>query len=288
MAEIQVLGSAAAEGIPAIFCNCRVCREAWKNGGKDIRLRTAYKLSDAVRVDFGPDTLSQEYRYQLHSERLKHLFITHSHEDHCVPDLLSYRMPGFSKVEEDNILNIYGNAGIIHKLQKFFWSKPFPYFNGDYTRFRLNLVTLEAYTPVILEEENMEFLPVPADHQIGMPGELPQIFVIRDGASRALIANDTGFLREEAWQFLEEKKFKFDLVISDCTGGLKDNERGHMSGKFVLETKARLEKMGSVTNSTQYFINHFSHNGQATHAELEAHYNPHGIQVAYDGLTISY
>ena len=45
MAKIQILGSAAAEAIPAIFCNCRVCREAWKNGGKDMRLRAAYTLS---------------------------------------------------------------------------------------------------------------------------------------------------------------------------------------------------------------------------------------------------
>lgn len=288
MAEIQILGSAAAEGIPAVFCNCRVCREAWKNGGKDIRLRTAYKLSDAVRVDFGPDTLAQEYRYQLHSERLKHLFITHSHEDHCVPDLLGYRMPGFSKVDEDNILNIYGNSGVIHQLQQYFWRKPYNQFNGDFGRFRLKLHDLEAYRPVVLEEEDMEFIPIPADHQIGIRTELPQIFVFRHGGSWGLIANDTGFFREEVWQFLEEKKFKFDLVISDCTGGVLDYERGHMSGKFVLETKARLEKSGSVTDSTKYFINHFSHNGNATHAELEAYYNPRGIQVGYDGLIISF
>lgn len=288
MAEIQILGSAAAEGIPAIFCNCRVCREAWKNGGKDIRLRTAYKLSDAVRVDLGPDTMAQEYKYQLHSEKLKHLFITHSHEDHCVPDPLNYRMHGFSVVEEDNILNIYGNPGIIQKIQKYFWEKPYKRFSGDYKRFRMALHVLESYKPVVLEEDDMEFLPIPADHQLGDNSQLPQVFVIRSGSSRLLLANDTGFFREEVWQFLEQKKFKFDLVISDCTGGIRDIERGHMSGKYVLETKARLEKMGSVTDSTKYYINHFSHNGQATHAELEAHYNPYGIQVGYDGLIISF
>ena len=72
------------------------------------------------------------------------------------------------------------------------------------------------------------------------------------------------------------------------TGGILDLERGHMSGKYVLMTKERLEKIGSVTDSTQYFINHFSHNGQATHAELEAHFNPFGIQVCYDGLKIDF
>ena len=286
MARIQVLGSAAAEGIPAIFCNCRVCRESWQNGGKDLRMRAAYKINDRVRIDFGPDSIAQEYKYQLHSENLKHLFISHNHEDHWVADLMHYRMPGFSVVEADNILNIYGNQGVIRQLHKFFWNKLT--FNGDWKKFRINPVVLESFKPVLLEEEDLEFYPLNADHMIGIPGENPQFFVYRSGSSWAMIANDTGYFREETWQFLEEKKFKFDLVISDCTGGVRDIERGHMSGKWVLMTKERLEKMGSVSDSTQYFINHFSHNGHATHAELESYFNPHGIQVCYDGLTIDF
>ncbi|MBO7147561.1 MAG: hypothetical protein J6W81_07415 [Lentisphaeria bacterium] len=288
MAKIQILGSAAAEGIPAAFCNCRVCTEAWKNGGKDIRMRTAYKLNDQVRIDFGPDSLAQEYKYQLHSERLKHLFITHSHEDHFYLDLLNYRMPGFSVVEEDNILNIYGNPGVIRAIQRFFWEKSYDRFNGDYKKFRLNPVTLEPFQPVVLEDQDMEFYPVKADHMIGVGTEIPMCYIFRIGSSWGMIANDSGYFREETWAFLEKRKFKLDLMINDCTGGLLDIERGHMSGKYVLDTKARLEKIGSVTAETQYYINHFSHNGQATHTELEAKFNPYGIQVAYDGLEIEF
>ena len=288
MAQIQILGSAAAEGIPAIFCNCRVCTEAWKNGGKDIRMRAAYKLNDEVRIDFGPDSLAQEYKYSLHSEKLKHLFITHSHEDHCVPDLLTYRMSGFSAVDEGNTLNIYGNTGVIHLLQKFFWAKAYNYFDGDFRRFRLNLVQTEHFEPVILEDQDMEFYPLPACHQMNSCMDKPQFYVFRIGSSWGMIANDTGYFHDPVWEFLEQKKFKFDLVISDCTGGLLDIEHGHMSGKFVIDTKKRLEQMGSVNDSTVYVINHFSHNGRAVHAELEAHYNPYGIQVGYDGMKIDF
>lgn len=286
MAQIQILGSAAAEGVPAIFCNCRVCQEAWKKGGKDVRMRTAYKLNDEVRIDFGPDTLAQEYKFQLHSERLKHIFITHSHEDHLTPDYFYYRDPGFSKVPEDNILNIYGNRGVIHLLQKFFWDKV--RFNGDYGRYRMNLVQTTHFEPVVLDDQDMEFYPLPACHQAGFIMDQPQFFVFRTGSSWAMIANDTGVFHDPVWEFLEEKKFKFDLVITDCTGGVVDFEHNHMSGKFVLETKKRLEEMGSVTDGTCYYINHFSHNGKATHAELESYYNPHGIQVGYDGLIIDF
>ncbi|MBO4648458.1 MAG: hypothetical protein J5806_09905 [Lentisphaeria bacterium] len=286
MAQIQILGSAAAEGIPAIFCNCRVCREAWKNGGKDVRMRTAYKINDHVRIDFGPDSMAQEHKFQLHSENLKHLFISHNHEDHWIPDLLSYRRPGYSVVDENNILNIYGNPGIIRQLNKYFWNKWI--FTGDWKKFRLNAITIEPFQPILLEEEDLEIHPVRAHHMTGLPGEAPQFFIFRYGSSWAMIANDTGYFLDETWQYLEQKKFKFDLVITDCTGGLLDIEHNHMGGKWTLLTKERLEKIGCVTHSTQYWINHFSHNCKATHAELEAHFNPYGIQVCYDGQIIRF
>ena len=286
MATVKILGSAAAEGIPAMFCNCRVCMEAWKNGGKDIRKRAAYKLNDQVRIDFGPDTIQQEHQYALHSENLKHLFISHNHEDHIDTHLLLYRMPGFSVVDADNTLNIYGSTGVYHKIYQDFW-KTF-LFEGDFSKFRLNPVLLKPFERIVLEDQDMEFYALQADHMLDKPFEQPIFYVFRNGKSWAMIANDTGYFREETWAFLEEKKFKFDLVITDCTGGINDWERGHMSGSWVIDTKKRLEKIGSVTAETKYFINHFSHNGQATHAELEAHFNPHGIQVCYDGLEIEY
>ena len=279
MKKVTILGSAAAEGIPAMFCNCRVCVEAWKNGGKDIRMRTAYKFNEHVRVDFGPDTLAQEFKYQLHSENLRHLFITHSHEDHFYSWLLNYRMPGFSVVPEGNLLNIYGNPGVMDAMNVHFAKH-----RCDYWKFRLNPVLITAFEPVELPEEDMTFYPMHANH---MPTEKPMIYAIRYEDKWVLIANDTGVFPEEDWKFLEEKKFRFDLVISDCTGGLLDYRDGHMSGKFVLETKRRLEALGCVDGKTRYVINHFSHNGRATHAELEAHYNPYGIEVGFDGMELA-
>ena len=278
MKKVTILGSAAAEGIPAMFCNCRVCVEAWKNGGKDIRMRTAYKLNEHVRVDFGPDTMAQEFKYRLHSENLKHLFITHSHEDHFYPWLLNYRMPGFSVVPEDNVLNVYGNPGVMDAMNVHFAKH-----RCDYRKFRLNPVTVTAFEPVELPEEDMTFYPMHANH---MPTEKPMIYAIRYADKWILIANDTGVFPEDDWKFLEEKKFRFDLVISDCTGGLLDWRDGHMSGKFVLETKQRLEALGCIDEKTRYVINHFSHNGRATHAELETHYNPYGIEVGFDGMEL--
>ena len=79
---------------------------------------------------------------------------------------------------------------------------------------------------------------------------------------------------------------KFSVVFNDCCGCGYDRHHNHMSGKFVIETKQRLEALGLVDASTKYFVNHFSHNGHMTHEQLEAHFNPEGIEVAYDGLEV--
>jgi hypothetical protein len=56
--------------------------------------------------------------YKLPLENLKHLLITHSHQDHWLPSELYYRRPGFSHVPEDAVLHIYGNERVIKSLEE--------------------------------------------------------------------------------------------------------------------------------------------------------------------------
>ena len=52
------------------------------------------------------------------------------------------------------------------------------------------------------------------------------------------------------------------------------------------ELRDRLLELGCITPETPVYANHFSHNGGALHADLEAFFAPHRIRVAYDGLTV--
>jgi len=83
-------------------------------------------------------------------------------------------------------------------------------------------------------------------------------------------------------------KIHFDVVIADSTCGFHDCRDCHMGGKYVLEFHDRLVKLGAVDSKTRYVINHFSHNGGALHADLEARFNPLGIEVGFDGMVIPY
>lgn len=53
--KIKVLGSAAAECCPALWCECEFCEKARNEGGKNLRRRTSYLIDDDTLVDLGPD-----------------------------------------------------------------------------------------------------------------------------------------------------------------------------------------------------------------------------------------
>ena len=282
--SLTILGSAAAEAIPAIFCGCPTCQAAWKNGGKDIRFRTAYKVNERVRVDFGPDSVGQEFKFQLHSERLRHIFITHPHEDHLYSNLLRYRVPGFSAVPENSFLTVYGSNATIADIMKCFWQNDA--FNGDFGPYKLKLQTIDYFDVIKPEGEDMEVIPLPASHYFDRPYVGAAIYAIRNGAKWILIANDTGEFPDATWKYIKERELKFDIVVCDCTYGTKNNKHGHLGGECVLEVKERLEKMRSITKETKFVVNHFSHNCHSTHEELQAYFNPHGIFVGYDGMDL--
>ena len=49
--KVQFLGTAAAEGIPAIWCECEVCRKAKELKGKELRRRCSYLIDTDTIVD---------------------------------------------------------------------------------------------------------------------------------------------------------------------------------------------------------------------------------------------
>lgn len=279
MHSITIMGSAAAEGIPSRFCDCEVCRKARKNGGKDIRMTTAYSLNPRVRIDYGPDTHAEELRLNLNPALLKHIFFTHEHSDHL--DTFAFTMRGKWYAHGYEVpLHIYGRPTVLQRMRSTLLAE------GCDALSTLELHLLEHFKAVEIPEEDMTFYPLPANHY-HIPGEAV-FFAVRHGRNWLLIANDTGYPPEESWQWLESQKIRFDLVIADCTICSRDCRDGHMGGKWHLAFHERLRQIGAIDPQTRYVINHFSHNGGDTHADLEKFFGPHGIEVGYDGMALPY
>jgi phosphoribosyl 1,2-cyclic phosphate phosphodiesterase len=113
--KLLFLGTAAAEGWPALFCRCEDCQRARELGGKNIRTRISLQLGSQYKSDFPPDSYFQMLKYDLSYADLKHLFITHTHQDHLYA--LDFRMRAapfvLSGLEE---LHVYGSEAVYQEI----------------------------------------------------------------------------------------------------------------------------------------------------------------------------
>ena len=116
--KIKYLGTAAAEGVPAIFCRCEVCRKSKAAGGRNIRTRSQSIIDDRLLLDFCPDTFIHTLRDNIDLISIKSCLITHAHEDHLYPQDIQMRLPEcFANFmsEEVTPLNFYGSDAPMDK-----------------------------------------------------------------------------------------------------------------------------------------------------------------------------
>ncbi len=275
--KVTFLGTAAAEGMPALWCECDTCRQAKAIGGKELRRRCAYAIDNDTMVDFGPDSFWQSVEFNIDLTKLERIIVTHNHGDHLSPmEFLWRRTPWFSQLKRE--LTVIGTKRIFGKIIAFTAEDC-----GIYDLADLQIRPVEIGNGESIVEGDMKITAFAANHA---PGKEPQIFAIESGGKRFLVANDTGILPDSSWEQL--RGIEFDLVEIDCTGGVgcKNWRDGHLTADTMLEFRDKLVGLGCITSKTQVYANHFSHNGKSLHSDLEAFFAPHGIKVAYDGLVV--
>ena len=96
--KLQYLGTAAAEGVPGMFCECEVCKRSRQAGGKNIRTRSQSLIDDKMMIDFPADTYWHEMVYNMPLSKIHTCLITHSHSDHLYPEDLEMRSRGMAPV----------------------------------------------------------------------------------------------------------------------------------------------------------------------------------------------
>src|SRR5438477_7413769 len=117
--QIQLLGTAAAEGWPAPFCLCPACEEARRRGGVNIRSRSGALIDDDLKIDFGPDTVSQMQRHRRHLARVRTILFTHQHSDHLAATELEWAAKPFTQTPPPPI-ELWGNAQVIEEIRRVF------------------------------------------------------------------------------------------------------------------------------------------------------------------------
>ena len=273
--KVKILGTAAYERVPAMFCNCPACRAALKDGGKSIRTQAQAILDDAVLIDFGGDNYIHFINCGADFSAMRALLITHTHSDHFNKGDLEMRQPPYGHDPSSATLKVFACKACADAVSDFVSPE------GG-----VCAAVLTPYTPVRFEKYTIT--PLPAVHSTSEPF----VYIISDGNKTLFYSLDTALLKDEAYDFLKNGGFVFDAVISDCTYGLMDMENcpGHMSLKDNLTHRERLLKLGALKKGAPWIINHFSHNGLVlngrgvTHEELETIAEKHGMIAAFDGM----
>lgn len=276
--KIKFLGTAAYEGVPALFCECEVCRKSKLAGGRNLRSRSQALVNDELLLDFPPDTVWHSQRYGMDWSKIDDCLITHSHSDHLYPQDISMLSPWYS--HGHGAFRIYcGEAGCKDIADAASEENV-----GEDMLKIIPVTPLQEFTAC---NGKYRVLPLPADHS---ESTSPVIYAIERSGKRMLYAHDSGMFPEEAWRGL--KNFgKLALVSIDCTGCLAlggDWERGHMSVGTNLRAIERMKREGIADETTVFVLNHFSHNGGQTYDELSNAVKDKGLIVSYDGMEIEF
>lgn len=270
--KIKLYGTAAAEGIPALFCNCEVCLNASKVGGKEIRTRSQSLINDAILIDFPGDTFLHKAYHGLPLSDLEHLIITHSHHDHFFGEDLMMRMTGYSN-HLKGVMNVYGNEvvqGMFDRAQNLEG-----FTDEDHLKFHL-VNELDQ-----IEIEDVIITPLLADHALN---EKCFILDIKQGDKRILYGHDTGRFPDSVWEYFKEQDLVYNLVLLDCTHQKVRVQRNHMSFYDAIEMKERMMNEHFADEKTEFVLTHFSHNGGCTHEETVQWADENGFICAYDGI----
>ena len=273
--KLTYLGTAAAEGWPGIFCRCEFCGKARLLGGKDIRTRSQALLDDALLFDLGPDTYMHMLRDGLDMPGIRHVLITHTHQDHFYPVELLFRSHGFAHEVEDT-LTLYGSDAMVRAVKDSFKAYP----DGSVLRRGKTACSeIALYEPTDIAGYLVSAMLAAHDKN-----ERCYIYLVEKDGRALLYGNDTGIFPDETWDYLKGRRLT--LVSLDCTMGRFKEGSNHMGIPDVIEVKERLVQMGCADENTRFVATHFSHNGQLTHRELTEELSPHGIETAYDGMRI--
>lgn len=274
--KLQYWGSGASEGWPALFCQCEACKKARKLGGPDIRTRSQALLDETVLLDFPADTYLHTLRYGKDLSAIRHILITHSHEDHFYPLDMMLKIAPYAHQQEAEQVSVYGNPTVIGMLEDTITESGM---DPKEVLRCIRPVTLKAYVPFAMDDYTVT--PLLADH---IPGEECFVYLIERAGKTLLYAHDTGIFPAETWEYLKGKRL--DLTSLDCTFVTRSNRRRHMGLPETAETRKWLLEMGCATEDTIFVINHFSHNIPVLHQELSEEAKKVGFLTAFDGMTV--
>ncbi|MGI5958153.1 MAG: MBL fold metallo-hydrolase [Massiliimalia sp.] len=285
--QLTFYGTGAAEGIPSPFCSCPVCEHARKVGGKEIRRRTMFRISETACIDLGADAFAQSLEYGdfIH---LHHVLVTHTHEDHL--DQMMMNVRNMATCREQEPLHYYFTDKAYDIVT--FYKESEPIIKGMTTQ--LEQKGIVAFHRLeygkTYEIDGMKVTPLRGNHFGNMGENAANYLVELPSGVKFYYGLDTGWYLPETLEALKGQKL--DFLISECTFGLTPREPhpgGHLDAASCRELFPILLEQGTLTDQSRIYlahINHYTSNHQELCEFFENWKFTCPITVCWDGFEI--
>lgn len=282
--EVRILGSGGSEGIPAFLCKCRICAEARRRGGREIRQNACAHVTLAsglgILLDMPPQFKMTWDRYRLDQEKLAAILITHRHEDHTLG--LKYLIDA---VPENGFRQAWAMKAYLPPdvltghLQRMDPKNDYPPKGrqGPFVEF----LPVEAYRTITIG--SCRVTPLETNH-LKLHGDgnkdgcetFGYLFEDSDGTRMAYMADAQIDLPDRTAEALSEARL--DCLIFECTFKRLDPPIGHTDIQGLI-------RIGQRFSSRALIATHISHQNLG-HRDLVNVLAGEGIRVAYDGMRI--
>lgn len=276
--KLQYLGTAAAEGIPALFCECENCKRSRELGGRNIRSRSQALVDDKILIDFPADTFMHFIQHNVPLHKIKSCIITHSHCDHLDTGDLEMRIPGFSHLSHDFPLTFYSDKSGHDEIQSEIGKH-------NIKETVIKNVLIEPYKP--FEAEGYTITALRASHD---PKSTPVVYLIEKDGKSLFYSNDTSEYISQTWDYLKKLKKPIDLISLDCTECCNNSTYvGHMDLNRCIKLREELKRENIANDNTIFILNHFSHNGKnSVYDDFIKIASEYDFLVSYDGMILEF
>ncbi len=272
---MQFIGTGAGEAIPNPFCRCEVCENARRVGGKEIRLRSCFKLNKTTLIDAGGDFLAASALYNIDFCDIRHIIFSHTHSDHFAYGILwEHAVRATDKGEK---LHLYFVGDAIKVLERFDSNYP-------------DLVFHRVEFGEEVDIDGSKFVAYPGRHYPGIEKNAANFLVTSPEGKKLYYACDSGWFFDETFEALKGAKLDAyigEMTYADPSKPAAPKTDGHMNAQLFIETCDKLCELGAITSETRIFATHINSFGWS-HARLVEYFDalekPYKIDIAYDTL----
>jgi phosphoribosyl 1,2-cyclic phosphate phosphodiesterase len=230
---------------------------------------------------------------QISSLDIRHVFITHSHQDHFQPS----RIGALALLRAENLCEktqVYGSPTTIDLLLNDERPEGYgtAYFDGNLQQEAVEHLEVHPLSPgdtVTLGDRTVTAIPSSHHTVARSTGEQPLYYLFEwaDNTTMAYLV-DSSLLWEEALNLLDG--YHLDILIHECTYLLREDispvNSGHCSWVMVVENLNTLRHRNIIDGQTRMFTTHMHLPAGPDYPELVEVFSSEGVTAGYDGLIV--